>query len=343
MQYGQIFGDSFRVMWREKKLWVFGLIGLALSSLLGMVAGLAGMNFQRTVIALANREMGRGGPQIPEQMLGGLAGGLGIFFVILSLVMVGSLVAYVINLAMRAGTIREAMRAWQGESVSVRRGSREGVSSMLGFFGIDLLWSVVPMVAVIGGYIVMFGTLFGVGAAVDAGGGSGDAIGFSMLGIILLAFCCFAIFGLIYAVFYSVLAPMMLQSLAQGHRSFGAALSEAWALGKAHAGPLVVFALMVWGVSLLLNILVQVVTTPFTSLFMGDWMSNIFQSMEGPVQTMPTPNYAILIPGMMLLTGVSYLITSFMQTFRLTLYTKVYAELTSPKGMADEEAVEPEL
>lgn len=343
MQYGQIFGDSFRVIWREKKLWLFGLIGLALSSLLGMVAGVAGLNFQRNLISTINQEMMLGGRGNPDRMVEAIFGSLGIFFVVISLVMLGSLVAYVINLAMRAGTIRAAMRAWQGESVSVRRASQEGASHMLGFFGIDLLWAVLPTVVVIGAYIVMFGTIFGVGAAVDASGGSGDAIGFSILGIMFLAFCCFAVFGLIYAAFYAVLAPMMLQSLAQGRRSFGDALSEAWTLGKANAGPLIVFALMVWGVSLLLNILVQVVTTPFVSLFMGDWMANILQNMEGPVQTMPAPNYAIMIPGMMALTGVSYLVTSFMQTFRLTLYTKVYAELTAPKDLGDEEAGEPEV
>ena len=338
MQYGQIFGDSFRVIWREKKLWVFGLIGLALSSLLGMVAGVAGLNFQRNLIGTINQEMMRGGRGNPDRILETVFGSLGIFFVIISLAMLGSLISYVINLAMRPATIRAAMRAWQGESVSVRRGSQEGASSMLGFCGVDLLWAVLPTIVVIGAYIVMFGAIFGVGAAVDAGGGNGDAIGMSMLGILLLAFCCFAIFGLLYAAFYAVLAPMMLQSLAQGRRSLSAALSEAWALGKANAGPLIVFALMVWGVSILLNILVQVVTVPFTSLFMGDWMANIFQSMEGSVPTLPAPNYAILIPGMMAVTAVSYLITSFMQTFRLTLYTKVYAELTAPKGLVDEQS-----
>lgn len=330
MQYGQIFGDSFRVMWREKKLWLFGLIGLALSSLLGMVAGVAGLNFQRNLIGTINQEMMRGGRGNPDRMLETVFGSLGIFFVVISLVMLGALVAYVINLAMRPATIRAAMRAWQGEPVSVGQSSREGVSAMLGFFGVDLLWAALPVLVVGGGYALMFATIFGVAAA-DVGGRNSDAAGVGLLGVMLLVLCCFAIFGLVYMAFYAVLAPMMRQSLAQGRRSFTAALSEAWALGKANAGPLIVFALMVWGVSLLLNILVQLVTTPFVSLFMGGWMESIFQSMEGGASTLPMPNYAILIPGMMALTTLSYLITSFMQSFRLTLYTKVYAELTAPE------------
>ena len=329
MNYGQIFGDSFRILWREKKLWVFGLIGLALSSLLGMVGGVAGLNFQRNLIGTLNQEMMRGGRGNPDRMVGAIFGSLGVFAVIISLVMLGSLVAYVINLAMRPATIREAMRAWRGGSVSVRRGSGEGASYMAGFFGVDVLWAVLPVVVVIGAYAAMFASIFGVVAAADSRSG-GEAAALGMVGLIFLLFCCLAIFGLLYAAFYAVLAPMMYQSLAQGRRSFGVALSEAWALGKAHWGPLILFAVMVWGVSLLLSILVQAVTAPFVSLFMGNWMESIFQSMEGPVPTMPAPNYAILIPGLMALTALSFLVNSFMQSFRLTLYTKVYAELTGP-------------
>jgi len=339
MNYGQIFGDTFRVMWREKKLWVFGLIGLALSSLLGMVAGVAGLSLQRNMLGALNREMSRGGPEDPARILSAVFGNLAAFGVLFGLVMLGSLVAYVINLAMRPATIREAGRAWRGEAVSVRRGSREGVSAMLGFFGVDLLWAIVPVLFAGAGYAVMFGTIFGV-TVLSSGGGNGDAAGVGILAVVLLVFCCFAIFALLFAAFYAVLAPMMYQSLAQGRRSFGDALAEAWALAKVNWGPLIIFALMVWGVGLLLGILVQAITTPFSMAFMGDWMTSLMGSMEGPSPTMPMPNYAIMIPGMMLLTAVSYLVSSFLQSFRLTLYTKVYGVLTAPETPESAEIVE---
>ena len=330
MQYGQIFSDTFRILWREKKLWVFGLIGLALSSVLGMVGGAAGLNFQRQVIETVNRELSRGRPGGEDEVLAMILGNFAIFGVLIGLVLLGALVSYVINLAMRAGTVREAMRAWNGESVSIRRGSREGASSMLGFFGVDVLWAILPMLVVGGAYALTFVSIFSIAAA-DAQGGASDTAAVGVIGSILLAICCLAIFALLYAAVYAIFAPMMYQSLAQGRRSFGDALSEAWALGKAHWGTLIVFALMVWGIGLVFSLVVQLITTPFSGLFMGDWMESIVTGMEGANPVMPMPNYGIMIPLLMVTTILSYLTTSFLQSFRFTLYAKVYGELTAPE------------
>ena len=346
MNYGALITDSFRLIWREKRLWLLGLIGLLLYifiSALSLTMSIGWPNFWVTQI-----QEWRPGPGLPPaELLRQLWGAMGGLLWLFVLFMILALAHYGVSLVVRAAIISEAQQAWQGQPVVIGRGLQNGLRHALGLFLIDLLW-VLPMLLVnLFFVIIAFGAFFAIfnAAITDNGGNAGPALG--GLGVTLvLAGCCLPIFALAWLTMYSIYSPMMYQSLVQQGLPPGAAIRTGWQMGRAHWKPLLVVALLLFLVGALVVAIQQTIAIPVQFSTMPFWMPDFkpwlpdsnqsvyYEYRPAFYQNLPADftfsKWLWLIFGWGATTAVYLITMSFSQSFGLTLYARVYQELTAP-------------
>jgi len=327
MDYGKIIGETFGVIWKEKKLWLFAIIGLSLSALstglyMAWYFDWYG-NFLSNLTGSAFPYSGN-----PEMIMRRMIGSMGWLFGGMSFMLCASLIGYIINLVMRGGSIAEADLAWQGESVDVGRGARRGASHGLHLFIIDLLWWVLPAVLVFGG--MACGLLFMFGG-IAAGESAGDETGavFAMLGSMFAFFGVMACLGILIAVLQGIFSPLMYQATVLGGRSPGDAIKEGFSLARKNIGPMVIFLLVMFALHVGVQFIIQLASLPLMGGWMSSWFGLMMSMSEGATPQYAGPNAVLLFLGGMTVAAATLLGRSFSQTFGLTMYARVYRQLTA--------------
>jgi len=336
MPYGEIFVGTFKTIWRHKKLWLFGLLGLSLIALgNGMYMGIV-LNWERHWFGLLGDTLQRPGGPGPDQMLSGVVW----IFVGMGVMALASLLGYLINLVMRGATINEAAVAWQGERSETERGLRAGVARALHIFVIDLLWWLPGLIFIGGGYVLGIIVYTGAMGTIPNNISDKNMIAVMLLSTLGLIACIFALI-LVFGLLYGILGPLMYQSAVQGQRDLGTAIKEGWRLARAHLGPMFIFWLLTLALWLGLRLLVSLVTLPLVLPWMGSWLRSWLTFMEqvrrGAQPTMP-PLGAVpwgwVFLSVLGSTIVTWLYMSFLQTFTLTMYAEVYRRLTGAPAPA---------
>ena len=132
MPYGEIVTDSFRLLWRQKRLLLFSLLGFLI-----IMIGLA--IYQYSTLGIMNGYLSMmgaivsdpyGDPSAAIENLGATGLGMLAGFGALGLL---SLIGYVVNLFMRAATLQEAREAWSGRPVIHRFTAPVVTAVMRGF------------------------------------------------------------------------------------------------------------------------------------------------------------------------------------------------------------------
>ncbi len=348
MPYGEIFSGTLRQMWRHKRLWLFGLIGYALTAIgYGLYLTMM-LNWQSHWFELMSRTMQTQGYATPDALVGPMLRQLAWLGVGLGAFILAAFAGYVINLVMRGATINEAAIAWRGGRTDTGRGVRAGASRLLHIFVIDLVWWLPGIVIIGGSYLV--GVVVMVAGIGGASGGRDEGVA-AVLGIFGLLGCvgCLA---LLIALLYGIFAPLMLQSAVQGRHGAGAAIGEGWRLAKTRLGPMIVFWLLTVGVALALSIVAWLISIPLSLPWMMSWLGGytemMGQAMRGVEPTLPL-RFGAVSTAWLALAGVGYAVTqwlygSLMQTFTLTMYAEVYRRLAdTPEASAAETPVPPEF
>jgi hypothetical protein len=342
MPYGEIFAGTLRQMWRHKRLWLFGLIGYVLVALgSGLYMGMT-LTWQSRWFDLVGRTMQAPGRVMPDVLMEQMLRSLVWFGVGLAVFVLAAVAGYAVNLVMRGATINEAASAWREDRTDTGRGLRAGLSRALHLFAIDLLWWLPSVVIVGGAYVVGIVLLVAGINAISQGGRPGMTPLFGVFGLL----GCVGCLALLIAVLYGVFAPLMFQAAMQGSRGVGAAIREGWRLARGHLGPMIVFWLLTVGVAFALNILLSLISIPLMLPWMmswlGGWTEMMGQAMRGIEPTFPRLGQVAAI--WLALAGLgsavtTWLSSSLMQTFSLTMYAEVYRRLA---GDAARPTPEPE-
>jgi hypothetical protein len=335
MPFGELFTGTFGQIWRHKRLWLFGLLGLALTSIGLLVYQVFQYRWQSAWLTTLG-DLTKNPGMMPERYVSTMMSSMVWLWVGMGIWMVVGLLGYIVNLVMRGATMNEAAIAWGGGRTRTGRGISAGAGRAAYVFVLDLLWLLPGLLLVCGG----FGAFAAVIAAAAVSDG-GDAPGAVILSIIT-ALCCIFCLTLLVGLLSMVFAPLMYQSAVAGRRGLGAAIGEGWRMAKANLGAMIIFAILLWVLNIALGMLVSLLTFPFMLPWLGSWMQNINGMIESASRGMPPQMPQFGNTGWLLLaTLVSGILTwftaSFMQSFRLTLYAGVYWHLG---GLG--EAIEPE-
>jgi hypothetical protein len=337
MPFGELFTGTFSQIWRHKRLWLFGLLGLALTSLGLLIYQGFQYRWQSTWFTTMGDVIKNPG-MMPDWYFSTMLSSMAWLWVGMGIWMVVGLLGYIVNLVMRGATMNEAAVAWGGGRTKTGRGISVGAGRAAYVFVLDLLWLLPGLLLACGGVGALAAVIAVAAAASEGGNDSAGVIILTIVGALCCVFCLALLVGLLSLIF----APLMYQSAVAGRRGLGAAISEGWRMAKANLGAMIIFAILLWVLNIALGMLVSLVTMPFTLPWMSSWMRDLSGMMEsasrGVSPQMPQfGNTGWLLVATLVSGLLTWLTSSFMQSFRLTLYAGVYRHLG---GRSD--AVEPE-
>ncbi len=318
MNYGDILINTFKLLWKEKKLWVIAAIGaLIYSVLLALyMGGLLG--FQMTTTTLLSQWNEATAKRF-------LAGSL----IMMILMGIMGLVGYVVNLIARAGVTEEAHLALQEESVDIGRGLRRGLRKAPTFFVIDLIWSL--PILLVGTFI----TIVGIGgmAGIMAYAQEGREFPFlSFMGGMFAFVGGLLCLSFLYGIIKGIFAPLMYQAAVKEGLGPWDAMRRGWDLARSHLASMLFLWLLLFAVQLAVSMVFRVLTMPFSLFFMNVWMGTTFSS-SGPPSVHLSPGWVFVG----VLTGIfwgvfMWLWMSFYQALYYTYYARVYQVLNTSEG-----------
>ena len=340
MDYGDILTDTFRIIWREKKLWVISALGVMLPSVVYAMYTGAAMGWQTNW--LSNPAV-MGGGMTNEAFFQGFTRFLLGYLALLGFMAVFGLAGYVINLIARAAVVAEAIRAIRGGKTDIRRGLGRGAHKAAAYFVLDLLWALPWILAGLLGAFLALITAGGVFSALvsqefaDEGG-----VILGMVGVIFAMLGLFACLALLIAFFKGVFAPLMYQASVIDDLPLGDAIREGWRLSREHIGPMIVFLLLNWAVLFGLSLIARIFITPFSFMLMSPWFSMMRAFEDGPMSAGPSAgNWLLMTIGVIGMGAVTWLLWSLSQTFRLVYYANVYEALRGRRQQARSETEPP--
>jgi hypothetical protein len=323
MPFGELFTGTFGQIWRHKRLWLFGLLGLALTSIGMLVYQVFQYRWQSGWLATMGDLMKNPG-MMPDWYFSTMMSSMVWLWVGMGIWLIVGLLGYIVNLVMRGATMNEAAIAWGGGRTQTGRGFSVGIGRGVYVFLIDLLW-LLPGLLLGCGSLGVVGTILAAGAA--SNGGNEASVPAT-----LFAMCCICCLVLLAGLLYTVFAPLMYQSVVAGRRGLGAAMGEGWRMAKANLGAMIIFAILLWVLNIALGVLVSLFTFPFMLPWISSWMQNFSGMMESagrgiPPQMPQFGNTGWLLVATLVSGLLTWLTTSFMQSFRLTLYAGIYRHL----------------
>lgn len=306
MDYGKIIGDSWRIVWNNKFLWVLGFLAALTSVSSG---GNSGRNFSQQL------EQGDISPDVATAVGG----------VILLLLCVGILVGIVlalVSLAAQGGLIRAVADLDDGHKVTLGEAFGAGTQAIWRLFGIGLLlW--LPFFLVI--------AAAAIAAAVAAGGFAAAAEmtsnpegGFAALGFLAICFvalCCILIpVGIVFSVIYDfALRGTMLRQLGVVD-----SIRHGWQVVRTHVGEIIILMLILFVLGLLYGVLVGIILLPLGLLIIAPMAAT---AMSG--STPDLPGLMLLIGGGVCLGLIGAVLNSFIVAWRSAAITLAYRELTA--------------
>jgi len=338
MPFGELFTGTFGQIWRHKRLWLFGLLGLALTSIGLLVYQAFQYRWQSGWLTTMGDLMKNPG-MMPDWYFSTMMSSMVWLWVGMGIWLVVGLLGYLVNLVMRGATMNEAAVAWGGGRTRTGRGLSVGAGRSVYVFLIDILWLLPGLLLMCGGFGAFAAIIAAVAASNGGDEGAGGAFALTLITVLCCIFCLALLIGLLSMVF----APLMYQSAVAGRRGLGAAISEGWRMAKANLGAMIIFAILLWVLNLALGMLVSLFTLPFMLPWMSSWMQDWGAIMESAGRGMPPQmpqfgNLGWLLVATLVSGLLTWLTASFMQSFRLTLYAGVYRHLGGRS-----EAVEPQL
>ncbi len=306
MDYGKIIGDSWRIVWNNKFLWVLGFLAALTSVSSG---GNSGRSFSQQL------ERGDISPDAAMTAVGGA-----LLLVCIGL-LVGILLALV-SLVAQGGLIRAVADLDDGQKVTLGEAFGAGTQAIWRLLGIGLLlW--LPFVLVIVAVAI---------AAVAAAGGFAFAAemtrnperglaAFGFLAICLVAFCCILIpVGIVLSVIYDfALRGAMLR-----HLGVVDSIRHGWQVVRTHVGEIIILMLILFVLGLLYGVLVGIILLPLGLLLVAPMAAT---AMSGSSSNLP--GLMLLIGGGVCLGLIGAVLNSFIVAWRSAAITLAYRELTA--------------
>lgn len=339
MEYGQILRRAWQITWKYKFLWIFG-IAIALCRGQGSGGGgnfNFGNNFSRS---------GDGNGEIPispeflrqvEQFVNspafwGLIIGLIIF------VLVITLLAIAVGAYARGALVRSVNRIENGEMLDFRQAWEEGKGLFRPIFGLELILSIPQLVigfSIVGFLLVFFFNLFQSGAL--SGRTLPDEL-ISRVGVILplmiAVFCGLVCLSVMIQLLVSIFTVLGSRAIALEGMGVVASFGRAWQVFTQNLAPILLFALILFGISLVIGILIGIPT----ALLIG--VAVVFG--VGSAMTMASPwplLLVLLVMAIPLLILISAFVGGVYVTFVETLWTLVYRHFIgfAPKSAPQDE------
>lgn len=315
MNYGETITQAFRLVWRNRHLWVLGFL-MALFGGGGTNCNL-GNSFSSDTQTGDNRlaEIFR---EAPELFIGGIL----ILVVVLVLFFLFWFIAGLIVRPVARGAIAYSIdRLDHAEPSSFGIAWRGAWRRARSLIGISLLLELLPGLVVFGVLAIIFVLMF-VPLITSAGSGmdpSGAAFGTLGGGIILI--CCIVLIAIPVGIFLSVWSELASISSVLGDRAMSPAIGQARRLIFERPGPVI----LIWLIAVVVNFVIGlIVAVPLGALALA--MFGV-AGFNGPT--------ALLIPIVILFIiffPIAAIVNGAIAAYTVSLWTLTYRALTGETG-----------
>lgn len=299
MDFGRVLTRSWEIIWKNKVLWLFGILASCASGGGGGGGGFGGGSGWE-----ADTTPGTLPPQF-EQFGRGVEefftnGGWVLIVGLVCLIVLISVIAWAIGIFGKVGLIRAVLRAESDRPISFGTIVEDAKVEWMPALGLNLLLAL----------IALGGTLAIVAI--------GLPLGILTLGIGLICLVCLAVPLAIAFNIYSELANVALVKDRQG---VSAALSKAWETLRSQPGPVIILAVILFIVGLVAGVVIAlpllVIFIPFFFTIFND-ANTLGQSFLVAIGL-----FVLMLPLVLLLQGI---LTSYVQS----AWTLGYLELDTP-------------
>ncbi|PWH16788.1 MAG: hypothetical protein DDG59_08860 [Anaerolineae bacterium] len=325
MEYGQILRRAWQITWKYKFLWVFG-IAIALCRGQGGGNG-ANFNFGNNF----PREGNRNGdiPISPEVMRGiqqfiNSPAFWGLIVGLIVLILVLTLLSIAVGAYARGVLVRSVNRIENGEILDFRQAWEEGKPSFRPLFWLELILSL-PSLAI--GLSVLTITLVILLNLIRSGALSRGAFPDEIAGqvgllvpLAIVAFCGLICLGLIIQLFVAIFTVFGSRAIALEGHSVTASFGRAWQVFTKNLAPVVLFALILFGINLLVGIVIAIPLAIFVGMIL---VMGIGAAMSGlwPILVVLALGLVFVIALLSIGVGGIY------RVYAETLWTLVYRQL----------------
>lgn len=343
MDYGQILRRAWQITWKYKFLWVFGF---AIALCRGQGGGGGSFNFSDTFSRgdMQNRNI----PISPEvlrqiEQFVNSPAFWGLIVGLIVLILLLSLLSIAIGAYARGALVRSVNRIENGEGIDFRQAWEEGKISFRPLFWLELILSLPSLViglSILGIMLVFFLNLMRSGILTSEF--SPDEL-VRQLGLLapfaLVAFCGLICLGLIIQLLVAIFTVFGSRAIVLEERSVMASFGRAWEVFTKNLGPILLFALILFGINLVVGIVLAI---PIAILFAGIIVLSIGATISGL-----WPVLIVIVVGMVFIIAIlSALVGGVYRVFVETLWTLVYRQLvglSQPSGVDQATSGMPEL
>ncbi|GAB4478549.1 MAG: hypothetical protein Kow0088_18480 [Anaerolineales bacterium] len=335
MEYGQILRRAWQITWKYKFLWVFG-IAIALCRGQGGGNG-ANFNFGNNF----PREGNRNGdiPISPEVMRGiqqfvNSPAFWGVIIGFLFLILLLSLLAIAVGAYARGALVRSVNRIENREEMNLSRAWEEGKVSFRPLFWLELILSIPALVIGLAIVALILFVFLNLMRSQALGGGLPPDELMRQIGLavplLIGAFCGLVCLGIIIQLFVSIFTVFGSRAIALEGHGVAASFGRAWQVFTQNLAPILLFALILFGINILVGIVIAIPAV----LFLGVFAAIAF----GAAMSGFWPLFGLLVGGMILvLVAISAFLGGIYRVFVETLWTLVYRQLV---GLAPEPRLE---
>jgi hypothetical protein len=232
VNYGQMIRTAWAMTWRNRFLWVLGLLAGGATS--GLFGNRVGWRADRA-------DLGRMGPEVDQigaMLARGLDGNVGLVVTLIALVVLLALAGVGLSCISQGGLAQATSDLAAGRASSFGRAWRAGVHLFWRYVG---LWALLAAAALLGAMLVAGAIVLVLSTGPTPGG-------LAVLGIVVAVLL--GIVGLVAGVALSIVVSFAQRAIAVEDLGPIEALRSGWRLLRGHLEP----SLVVWAVSLGLGI-----------------------------------------------------------------------------------------
>lgn len=324
MDYGQILRRAWQITWKYKFLWVFGF---AIALCRNQGGGGGNFNFNNS---FPQRGMENGDMPISPEVLRQVEQFVnspafwGLIVGLIVLILLLSLLSIAIGAYARGALVRSVNRIENGEGMDFRQAWAEGKISFRPLFWLELILSL-PSLAI--GLSILAIILVVLRNLIARGALSGELLPDEIarqvglfVPLVIVAFCGLICLGLIIQLLVAIFTVFGSRAIVLEGRSVMASFGRAWQVFTKNLAPIVLFALILFGISLVVGIIIAI---PI-AIFIG----GILVIGIGAVMSGLWPVLIVAIVGMVFVIAVlSALVGGVYRVFVETLWTLVYRQL----------------
>lgn len=327
MDFGEVLSGAWKITWKHKVLWIFGILASCGTRSSGGFNGGGSSNFQTGSGTVPT-------PNLPPGFMTGFDKVWNfltmpaVLISLLSLTCILVLLAILLSVMGRIGLIKGA---WQADEGVERLGLAELWHAGLGYF-----WRFLGLSLLIGSpaflvYLVILLGFFAFLISVVGSNTTSSSVAAGLL-VFLPIICVLACVLFLFAIFISFLGPQAESAIVIENEGVLSGLKRGWQVLTKNLGPILVIWLIVLVISLVAGLIIALpvflILVPTLFAFVGGSMNT-----SGNLSLAP-----LIVAGLCLLAyiPISWLANGILATYTRSVWTLTYLRLT--KASPDEEA-----